>query len=52
MNSLTLVIMVIAGSVLVFAAIKGEDPRDLVKKALTQPRTIAPAGRAGSALGL
>lgn len=32
--SLTVVIMIIAGLVFVYAAIKGEDPRDLVKRAV------------------
>lgn len=36
MNSLTLVIMVIVGAVLIYAAVKGEDPRELVKRSLAK----------------
>lgn len=34
MNSLTIVLMVIVGLVAIYSAIKGIDPRDLVKNAL------------------
>lgn len=34
MNSLTIVLMVLVGLVAVYAAIKGVDPRQLVKNAL------------------
>lgn len=33
-DSLTVVLLAIAGVVLVYAAIKGKDPRDLIKDAL------------------
>jgi hypothetical protein len=36
MSSLAVVIMVLVGAVLIYAAVKGEDPRDLVKRGLTK----------------
>jgi hypothetical protein len=36
MNSLALVLIVIAALVILYAAVKGEDPRDIVKRALTR----------------
>lgn len=36
MNALTVVLMVIAGLVLIYAAVKGLDPREVVKAALTK----------------
>lgn len=49
MNSLTIVLMIIAGGLLIYASVKGIDPRDLAKKALTQgsPNMV---GKAGSAV--
>jgi hypothetical protein len=35
MNSLVLVLMLVVGAVLVYAAIKGQDPRDIIKNALS-----------------
>jgi hypothetical protein len=35
MNSLVFVLMLIIGAVLVYSAIKGGDPREIIKKALT-----------------
>jgi hypothetical protein len=34
MNSLVLVLMLVVGAVLIYAAVKGEDPRNIIKKAL------------------
>jgi hypothetical protein len=34
MNSLTIVLMVLVGAVLVYSAVKGTDPRELIKQAL------------------
>jgi len=34
MNALALVLMVIVGLVLIYAAIKGTDPRELIKSAV------------------
>lgn len=34
MNSLTIVLMVLVGLVAIYAAIKGVDPRELIKNAL------------------
>jgi hypothetical protein len=51
MNSMTIVLLVIAGLVLVYAAIKGEDPREVVKKALSRTKQATAGGRAGSGLG-
>lgn len=36
MNSLVIVLMVVVGAVLLYAAIVGEDPRNLIKRALGQ----------------
>lgn len=33
-NSLVIVILAVVGAVLLYAAVKGEDPRDLIKNAL------------------
>lgn len=35
MNSLTLILMLIVGAVLIYAAVTGGDPRDIIKRALT-----------------
>lgn len=49
MNSMTIVLMLITGAVLVYCAVKGQDPRDLIKKALTGG-TSGLVGAAGSAV--
>lgn len=36
MNSLTVVLLVMIGLVLLYAAVKGEDPRELAKRALNR----------------
>lgn len=36
MNSLAVTLLVIVGAVLVYSAIKGEDPREVVKRALSK----------------
>lgn len=41
MNSLTIVLMIIAGLVLVYASVKGLDPRDVVKGAFSQGKDTA-----------
>lgn len=49
MNSLTVVIMLIVGGVLLYSAVKGTDPRELLKAALTRNPVQVPAGgKAGS----
>jgi hypothetical protein len=41
MNSLVIVLMIIVGAVLVYAAVKGGDPREIVKKALSNGKLKA-----------
>lgn len=36
MNSLALILMVIVGAVLIYASVTGNDPRDLLKSALSK----------------
>jgi hypothetical protein len=36
MNSLVLVIFILIGLVLIYAAVKNQDPRDIFKQALTK----------------
>lgn len=51
MSSMTVVLMLMVGAVLVYCAIKGIDPRELAKKALTRGKSaVKPAGKAGSAV--
>lgn len=50
MNSLAMVLIVIGGLVLIYSAVKGEDPREVVKRALAKGGKAKPAGRAGSGI--
>lgn len=51
MNSLTIVLMLIVGAVLIYSAVKGVNPIEILKTAVTQKTgNTSPAGRAGSAV--
>lgn len=43
--SLAIVLIGITALVLVYAAVKGEDPRDIIKKALSRNQAASKAGK-------